>query len=98
MGSTFANDLASMQDLSMENSIGIHLQSNHYPPVPLSMVQPCIDAINAYWDNDLNCEIELPEPITWRGKSSAPAHAIVEAHHLDSWLEIEDDFTDMDSE
>ena len=90
MGSTFANDLASMQDLSMENSIGIHLQGNHYPPVPLSMVQPCIDAINAYWDNDLNCEIELFEPITWRGKSSAPAHAIIEAHHLNAWCESDE--------
>ena len=90
MGSTFANDLASMQDLSMENSIGIHLQGNHYPPVPLSMVQPCIDAINAYWEDDFNREIELPEPITWRGKSSAPAHAIIEAHHLNSWCESDE--------
>ena len=90
MGSTFANDLASMQDLSMENSIGIHLQSNHYPPVPLSMVQPCIDAIDAYWDNDFNRAIELPEPITWRGKSSAPAHAIIEAHHLNAWCESDE--------
>jgi len=46
MGNTFAADLATM-DLSLSDSIRIHLTSNHYPPVPSSMVQPCIDAIDA---------------------------------------------------
>lgn len=90
MGSTFANDLAGMADLPLENAIGIHLRSNHYPPVPLSMVQPCIEAINAYWEEDLNRPIKLPEPIKWRGKSSAPAHAIIEAHHLNAWCESDE--------
>ena len=87
MGSNFANDLSSMQDLSMENSIGIHLQGNHYPPVPLSMVPVCIEAIDAYWEDDFNREIELPEGVLWRGKNSAPAYAIIEAHHLESWCQ-----------
>jgi len=34
MGNTFAADLATM-DLSLSDSIRIHLTSNHYPPVPL---------------------------------------------------------------
>lgn len=87
MGSNFATDLAEMDlGLSLENAIAIHLQANHYPPVPSSMVQPCIDAINAYNDEDYNRLISLPEPITWRDQNSAPAHAIVEAHHLDAWI------------
>lgn len=90
MGSTFANDLASMQDLSMENSIGIHLQGNHYPPVPLSMVQPCIDAINAYWEDNQDALIELPEGVLWRGNTSAPAYAIIESHHLNAWCESDE--------
>lgn len=90
MGSTFANDLASMQDLSMENSIGIHLQGNHYPPVPLSMVQPCIDAINAYWEDNQDALIELPEGVLWRGNTSAPAYAIIESHHLHAWCESDE--------
>ena len=87
MGNNLAYDLASDElGLDLETSIGYHLQGNHYPPVPLSMVQPCIDAIDAYHDEDYNRLIELPAPITWRDKTSAPASAIVEAHHLDAWL------------
>ena len=87
MGSNFATELAELDlGLSLEDSIAIHLQANHYPPVPRSMVQPCIDAIDAYYDEDYQRLIDLPAPITWRDKSQAPASAIVEAHHLDAWL------------
>jgi hypothetical protein len=85
MGSNFANDLATMPELDLETSIGYHLQSNHYPPVPLSMVQPCIDAIDAYWEDDLDRNIELPDGVLWRGEEYAPAWSIIESHHLDAW-------------
>ena len=88
MGSNFATELADNEllDLDLEMAISVHLQSNHYPPVPLEMVQPCIDAIDAYYEEDYQRLIDLPAPITWRGESKAPAHAIVEAHHLNAWL------------
>ena len=87
MGNNFATELAEMDfGLSLEDSIAIHLSANHYPPVPRSMVQPCIDAIDAYHDEDYQRLIDLPEPITWRDQNQAPASAIVEAHHLDAWL------------
>jgi hypothetical protein len=88
MGSNFATDLADNEllELDLETQIGIHLSANHYPPVPSSMIQPCIDAIDAYYDEDYNRLIVLPAPITWRDQKSAPASAIVEAHHLDAWL------------
>lgn len=84
MGYNTAQELATILDLN--SSIAMHLQANHYPPVPTSMVQPCIDAIDAYHDEDYQRLIELPEGISWRGETSAPASAIVEAHHLDAWL------------
>ena len=92
MGSNMATEMAdgTLSDLGIhldiETQIGIHLSANHYPPVPRSMVQPCIDAIDAYHDEDYNRLIDLPAPITWRDKNQAPASAIVEAHHLDAWL------------
>jgi len=87
MGSNFATELAELDlGLSLEDSIAIHLSANHYPPVPRSMVQPCIDAIDAYYDEDYQRLIDLPAPITWRDKSQAPASAIVDAHHLEAWL------------
>ena len=89
MGLTTA--IALEEDLSIEAGLAYHLQGNHYPPVPVSMVQPCIDAIDAYYEEDYQREINLPEGISWRGNTSCPASAIVEAHHLEAWLpEYED--------
>ena len=88
-------------DVSLEQQLAWHLQGNHYPPIPKAMVQPCIDAIDAYWEEDYDRLIQLPidgldrngEPfqIRWRdGSDKAPAWALVEHAHLDSWLpEIE---------
>ena len=84
MGYTTALDLSN--ELDLEVSLGYHLQGNHYPPVPLSMVQPCIEAIDAYYDEDYNKLIEMPEGVSYKGDSHAPAWAIVEQHHLEAWL------------
>ena len=86
MGSNLAYDLAST-NLSMETAIGYHLQGNHYPPVPLSMVQPCLDAIDAYWDDDTDRMIAMPEGVSYRGSNEAPAWAVIEQHHLHAWCE-----------
>ena len=88
MGSNLAQELADsylLDEIKLDNAIGIHLQGNHYPPIPLTMVQPCIEAINAYWDEDLNKMIDMPEGVSYRGNTKAPAWAIIESHHLGAW-------------
>jgi len=84
MGYNTALDLAESFDL--DQAILIHLQNNHYPPVPASMVQPCIDAIDAYYEEDYDKLIKLPMGVSWKGQTSSPASAIIEAHHLQAWL------------
>ena len=87
MGSNFANDLALADNLEIERQIEIHLSANHYPPVPAIMVPTCVEAIDAVNDAGLwDLEIPLPEGVSWRGLTTAPAHAIIEAHHLDAWI------------
>ncbi len=71
--------------LDLETQLAYHLQGNHYPPVPLSMVQPCIEAIDAYYDEDYDRFIAMPEGVFYKGMSHAPASAIVDQHHL-SWF------------
>jgi hypothetical protein len=88
MGYTTAVDLSN--ELDLEVALGYHLQGNHYPPVPLSMVQPCIEAIDAYYEEDYNRLIEMPEGVSYRGSDHAPASAIIEQHHLHAWLPEED--------
>ena len=90
MGSNFASDLAGMEALTLDQAVGIHLSANHYPPVPQSMVQPCVEAIFAVNDWRPNAEIELPEGVFYKGNTTAPAWAIVEQHHLDAWVAFDE--------
>ena len=93
MGRNMATELANgTLNLNMADSIAMHLRVNHYPPVPTSMVQPCIDAIDAYWEDDFNREIELPEGVLWRGNENAPAYAIIESHHLEAWCQYDEEY------
>jgi hypothetical protein len=87
MGSNFAQDLADYDlGLDLSTAIGIHLSANHYPPVPNSMVLPCIEALEAYWEDETDREIPMPEGVSYRGQNTAPAWAIIEQHHLEAWL------------
>jgi hypothetical protein len=80
--------------LDLETQIAYHLQGNHYPPVPLSMVQPCIDAIDAMYAEESDTPIALPEGITYKGRTTAPAWAIVEQHHLSWFIDPADEYGD----
>jgi hypothetical protein len=98
MGMNTALDLAENISLDLETAIGYHLQGNHYPPVPLSMVKPCIEAIDAAYDLDAMRQIEMPEGVFYKGKTTAPAWAIIEQHHLDAWLpQDEEDYFNEDN-
>ena len=88
MGSLQAREIANTE-ISLEQQITWHLQGNHFPPVPVSMVTPCIEAIDAFWEDDLDKEIDLPEGVTYRGQQTAPAREIIINHHLDAWCEDE---------
>ena len=90
MGSVTAIGLAE-SELDLEKQLAYHLQGNHYPPVPLSMVQPCIDAINAAYDEDYDLMIEMPQGISYKGNTHAPAWAIIEQHHLDWFINPADE-------
>jgi hypothetical protein len=88
MGSVTAIGLADTT-LDLETQLRYHLQGNHYPPVPVEMVAPCIEAIDAAYDEDYDRMIDMPMvgdfQILYRGDTQAPARAIIEQHHL-SWF------------
>lgn len=78
------------QDISLETAMLWHLGSNHYPPVT-EMVPACIEAIELARERDWDALVELPEGCSYRGSSRAPVWAVVEAHHLAPWCEIDED-------
>ena len=81
--------------LDLETQLAYHLQGNHYPPVPLSMVQPCIEAIDAYYEEDYSRRIELPVvdgfQISWKGNTWTTASALVSHAHLEWFIEPSDE-------
>jgi hypothetical protein len=62
------------------------------------MVQPCIDAIDAYYDEDFDRFIAMPDGVFYKGMSHAPAYAIIEQHHLNAWLPQDDEFDLIEDE
>lgn len=95
MGSMLAQEIASGElDLSLRDGILWHLRGNHYPPIPSVMADPCIEAIDAYYEDDTNRMIDMPMvgdfQITYKGSTQAPAWAIIEQHHLSFWLPEEE--------
>lgn len=83
--------------LDLETQILYHLKGNHYPPVPAEMVAPCIEAIDAAYDEDLNRMIDMPKvgdfQILYKGATQAPAWAIIEQHHLDTFIDPVDEYS-----
>lgn len=67
-----------------------HLQYNHYPPVPLTMVDACNKAIDAVLAQEPHTSIRLPNGVSYRGRSEAPAFAIVIQHHLDDFINLDE--------
>ena len=90
MGSLQAVEMAEM--LNIDDALAWHLRSNHYPPVPVSMIEPCKQAIQAGLEGEWLRMIEMPEGVSYRGSNFAPANAIIEQHHLDPWLELDEEF------
>jgi hypothetical protein len=94
MGSVTAIGLADTT-LDLETQLRYHLQGNHYPPVPVEMVAPCIEAIDAAYDEDYDRKIDMPMVgdfhIRWRGLTQAPAWAIIEQHHLNWFIDPVDE-------
>lgn len=93
MGKQTADALAEL-DVDLKQQISYHLRGNFYPPVPEIMTQPCIDALNAFYEGDTKRMIKMPEGVFYKNSDSAPAWAVVQQHHLESWLDEDEDYED----
>jgi hypothetical protein len=88
MGRLQADEMARLTDL--DTALAWHLRYNHYPPVPSMMLDCCKLAIRAIQEEDWDREIELPKGVSYKGHATAPARAIVEQHHLESFIKREE--------
>lgn len=95
MGWTQATDLAEQVregTLSLRQALDYHLTTNHFPPIPAEMITPCMAAIFAWDDGEIETQIVLPGNITYRDRKTAPAWAIIHTHHLEAFLTREEDY------
>jgi len=91
MGRMQAEEMAELLG-STERAIGWHLQSNHYPPVPLVWNPVALEAIKACNDDDPDREVALPEGVEYRdGRTVVEAWRIVESFRLDSFIYYKED-------
>ena len=56
------------------------------------MVEVCIEAIDCANENDYHVLVKLPEGVSYKGDDSAPVWAIIEQHHLDAWVDQEEEW------
>jgi len=96
MGNATARDLAnavgdSEFEFTLRQSISVHLSSNMYPPVPQEMVSVCLEALDAVNSGLYHYPVNLPEGVSFRGKTFAEAWDIIEGHRLETWVTGPDD-------
>jgi hypothetical protein len=72
--------------IPFDTQIEWHLRTNHYPPISNTMVSTCIEAIDYANMGEWNKELSLPEGVGYKGLTVAPVWAIVEQHHLETWI------------
>jgi hypothetical protein len=72
--------------IPFDTQIEWHLRTNHYPPVSNTMVPVCIEAIDLANEGQWDEELSLPKGVEYRGLTVAPVWAIVEQHHLETWI------------
>lgn len=90
MGSQFVRDIQET-DLSLRDQISIHLRANCYPPVPLTMLDACVESVILCNEDLPNSEIDLPEGVYYRNYKTAPAWAIVDSHRLEGFITLEEE-------
>lgn len=88
MGNLQAQEMGEL--LEIRQALSWHLTSNHFPPVPTIMIDPCLEAIANANDGEWDKMVSLPEGVGYKGLTVAPTEAIIEQHHLYSFLAIDE--------
>lgn len=93
MGYQFAYDLGAsvaghphLMRLKLEDAVRQHVFYNFYPPLPAAVIEPCVQAIEAYQDGEYDRIIETEFEHRIHGHQ-VPASAIVDACKLHGFVD-----------
>ena len=91
MGTTGALGMKESVDnrwIKMEDALIWQLTSNHYPPLPLSLLATCKKAIQYANEGRWNVRVRLPKGILAKdGYKTMPVWKVVESCHLDHFID-----------
>lgn len=65
-----------------------HLISNHYPPLPESLLPVTKQVIDLARNEEWEELVTLPKGVSYRGKNKAPVSECVRAWHLNAFLSL----------
>lgn len=85
MGYQSARDMR--EQTKIDVAVVWHLTGNHYPPLPAALAGACLRAIENATDGEWSEPVELPDGMTWRGKSIMTTAEIVEACNLAAFID-----------
>jgi hypothetical protein len=76
-----------MGHLPLREVLGVHLQSNHYPPVSLEWVDGCMEAITLAENDDWEAAVDsAPEWAKEKQGGKIPVHLVVKVLHLEPFI------------
>jgi hypothetical protein len=89
MGRTGAMGMAAAvgdSTISLEAAIHWQLTSNHYPPLPVSLIPAAMRALKAARKEQWHRKVLMPKEIKFRGLRLAPVGDLIEALHLEDFI------------
>lgn len=69
-------------EIDLDAALTWHFRSNHYPPLPLSLIPIAKRII----EGKAKGSVRLPKGITYRGSVLAPVRECIQAWHLQEFL------------
>jgi hypothetical protein len=73
-------------DLTLEQQISLHFQTNCYPPIPQEMIPTAIEALDNANSGDWQAMIRLPEGVTFRGYDEVATYHVIDSYYLAHWV------------
>ncbi len=79
-----------LDEVGFAQALRWHLTHNHYPQVPLTMFNVCVEAITAVSLGNNDELISMPKGVKFRGSDTGKACQLVDSLHLDGFIEFHD--------
>ena len=73
-------------NLSLEAQVSLHFSTNCYPPIPQQMLPTAIEALDLVNEGYGINPINLPEGVSFKGRTYATGYEIVDSYRLDAWV------------